>query len=257
VDILRTSETNALVSALKNVWQGGAPLTVEQATHLAPADNAAAYNVQKQLGKELSWWAADRPSAWKLTTGIPLLAAPVPDANVISEHEATQAFSPSTLCGIEIELACRLGRPITTKMSLEEIAESIAVTLPAIEIFDVRALGWQELPKTFLLADLQMHGKLIIGEGIKGWKADSELRVKSGDSLNPTLEWPSPAQNLLASLSWLAGHVDQQGWSLQAGDLISTGSWCGVIEMAPDARIYAAFKNIGAIRIDLKKLIKE
>jgi 2-keto-4-pentenoate hydratase len=253
---MRVSETNTLVSALKTVWHSGAPLTVAQATYLAPSNNAEAYRVQKQLGEELGWWAAGRPSVWKLTTGEPLLAAPVPDDCLVKEQDAIAAFSPTTMCGIEIELACRLARPINTAMDLEEIAESIAVTLPAVEIFDVRALGWEELPKAFLLADLQMHGKLIIGEGIKGWKGDSELRVELGDALHSTLKWSSPAQNLLASLSWLAGHVKQQGWSLQTGDLISTGSWCGVIETAADTQIHAEFKNIGAISIDLKKLIK-
>ncbi len=60
---MRVSESNTLVSALKTVWQGGAPLTVAQATYLAPANNAEAYRFLKHLGEELGLWAAVLPSS--------------------------------------------------------------------------------------------------------------------------------------------------------------------------------------------------
>lgn len=235
------------LNRLANAWKTGQPISYDEACALAPLTNEEAYETQRELGDHLGWWPDGRPKAWKLATGSPPQVAPIPDARLFTQKALSCGYQPVTLCGIEVELVCELKQSITAEMSLTELAEAIAATHVAIEIFDVRGENWRNLPKPFLLADMQMHGALILGDSVSGWQPDNELCLSARGVDLSHIALKPPIPDLLASLPWLAEHTKEQGWPLRAGDLIATGSWCGLLELPAETPMKASFSNIGSV----------
>ncbi|SFM18777.1 hypothetical protein [Marinobacter zhejiangensis] len=235
----------SLVDALAEAWTSGMPMSADDASRLAPADCDAAYLVHKVLGERLEWWPTGRPRAWKLAMGKPPLAAPVPD--FLLELSPGVERSPHSVNGIEVELVVRLSAPIGPQASRDEVEAAIGQTFAAIERFDVRAKNWERLPETFLLADLQMHGGLVVGDGVSGWVSPTCLQIKATGQNFSGRVWQHPMNDPLAAIPWLAGHASKQRWPLQAGDLIATGSWCGMIRLPSGGQISAHFQGVGGV----------
>lgn len=258
VKVPRTQGSDStLVDALLNVWQGGPPLNVDSACRLVPANDDEAYAVQKDLGARLGWWPSGRPQAWKLGGTEPAVTAPVPDACLMSAPARLGEADRCTLFGVEVELVIQLASPLAAGCRREDAAEAVGEVIAAIEVFDVRAEGWQQLPRTFLLADLQMHGRLILGKGISGpWRdefSDSSLSVLLNEKRVTGLSLRHPEDDPLILLPWLAGHVERCGWGLEKGDLISTGSWVGMFEIGPGDKVVANFEGIGGVSLEIAK----
>ncbi|WP_287366818.1 fumarylacetoacetate hydrolase family protein [Thauera sp.] len=243
-----------LAERLVAAWRSGQPLSALDATRLAPSDDTAACTVQDAVGAALDWFPRGRARAWKIASAPPT-AAPVPDAFLLEGAHRLRHEDFHTVIGIEVELVLRLGRALPAGCSETEAAAAIDGIFAAIEIFDVRARDWNTLPRTFLLADHQMHGRLLLGTGIEqGWQdslADTEvilivdgrekLRRHGGHALG------SP----VAILPWLAGHVAARADGLQKGDLVASGTWTGLHEAHIGERIAARFANIGEVCLDI------
>ena len=237
----------SLVDALALAWQEGRPLSAEVARRLAPAGPDAAYATQSALGKRLGWWPAGRPHGWKLAMGQPPKAAPIPDG--LYQPSPGQMHDRVSVAGIEVELAVRLSRPLSAGASRQEAEAAVGETLAVIEGFDVRAEHWRELPPSFLLADLQMHAGLVIGSGVSGWAGDTHLSLEVTGLSTGSEGWQHPLGDPLALLPWLADHAAGRGWPLQAGDLVATGSWCGMLEVPPGGHIAATFEGVGEVSL--------
>ncbi|MBA4742459.1 MAG: fumarylacetoacetate hydrolase family protein [Azoarcus sp.] len=243
-----------LAAKLADAWRDGRALTALEATRLAPPDDAAAYAIQDAVGAALGWFPAGRARAWKIASRPPT-AAPVPDAFIVDAPQTLRPDVFHTLIGIEVELVLRLGRALPAGADEAQAAAAIDGIFAAIEVFDVRAADWNTLPRTFLLADQQMHGRLLLGTGIDGgWQesfaktqvvlsvdGEETLRRHGGHALGTPV----------AILPWLAGHVASRGAELRAGDLIASGTWTGLHVAQPGERIEASFEGIGRVHVDV------
>lgn len=236
-----------LVEALARAWQAGRPLSAEEARCLAPTGDAAAYAVQTALGRRLGWWPEGRPRGWKLAMGEPPKAAPIPAG--LYQRSPARMRAPASVAGIEVELAVRLSRPLAAGAGRQEAEAAVGETLAVIECFDVRAEAWHTLPPAFLLADLQMHGGLVTGAGVSGWVHPARLSLEATWLAEAHDDWHHPLDDPLALLPWLAIHAAGRGWPLQAGDLIATGSWCGMFEVPPGGGVKARFDGVGEVAL--------
>lgn len=252
-DSARTSELAAL---LAGAWRSGRPLAFDAAVAAAPDGEATAYAVQDAVAAALGWFPRGRPGAWKM--GAPTrddapTAAPIPDAAVIAAP-ARLTDPAHTLIGIEIELALRLARPLPAGASRAEAAAAVGEVLAAIEVCDVRAERWAELPPLFRLADQQMNRWLILGTGVAGpWSdafATAGVRLAVNGVERIRRIGGHPLEDPLFLLPWLASHAAARGAGLAAGDLITTGTWTGLVEARPGDRIHAAFAGIGEVSME-------
>lgn len=248
------SNIEELTEALAEVWQGGPLITSETAQRLAPQSDADAYAVHSALGTKMGWWTDGRPRAWKLGIA-PVTAAPIPNHCLMTSPARLNKSDRFSLFGIEVELAVRLRQPLYSGCRRSEAALAVGETLAAIELFDVRAASWQQLPRSFLLADLQMHGRLIIGEGVVGpWQsrfAESALSVRVNNQVLTGLALRHPMVDPVSLLPWLAKHAEHAGWGLAEGDVISMGSWTGMFEAYPGQHVEASFENIGSVSLEI------
>lgn len=243
-----------LAERLVGAWRSGQPLSALDATRLAPPDDTAACAVQDAVGVALDWFPRGRPRAWKIAS-VPPTAAPVPDAFILRGPQVLRRSDFHTLIGVEVELVLELARPLPAGADEAEAAAAISAVHAAIEIFDVRAEAWNTLPRTFLLADHQMHGRLLLGRGIEGgWQssmADSEVVLRVDGEAVMRRRGGHALGTPVAILPWLARHVAARGGLLQAGDLIASGTWTGLYEARPGQHIEAAFAGIGEVALTI------
>lgn len=250
------NSSNTLLSkALVDVWRSGKVLDAADAKRLAPETDQAAYRIQREVGEALGWFANDKPKAWKVggTLQRPT-AAPVADGHIVKGPFSMTYSERHTMISIEVELAIQLETPLPQGATLSDAYKAVGSVMAAIEICDVRAESWQELPDTFLLADHQMNRCLILGDSVKhGWKphyANSIVSIKSNKRDIKGKELRHPLADPLSLLPWLANHAaSQYSTGLQAGDIITTGTWAGLFEAHPGEIVKASFSDIGEVSV--------
>ena len=251
------STSTLLGKALIDAWRSGKALGATDAKRLAPETDQAAYRIQREVGESLGWFSGGQPKAWKVggTLERPT-AAPIADRHRV-KGPASMAYSERhALVGIEVELAIQLESPLPPGATLSDAYQAVGAIIAAIEVCDVRAEGWQALPETFLLADQQMNRCLVLGDSVKnGWQpeyAHSSVSINSNKRDIEEKALRHPLADPLSLLPWLAKHVaSQYPPGLQAGDIITTGTWAGLIEAHPGEIINASFSGIGAVRVSV------
>ena len=222
-------------------------------------DAAQAYEVQDAIGAALGWFEAGTvPGCWKSGGGsrnVTLTHAPLPPVGVrqsVANFDDLAFHTP----GIEAEIALRLGHDITpakaATLGHEDAASLIDAMAVSVEIVDSR---WQDLaatPALLRLADLQVHGALVLGEwqpyAAVDW-ASQRCETKVGNSETVVREGTHP----LADPAWLLPiwlrHVTRHGQTARAGTVVTTGSWVGVLPSRRGDQVTAEFAGIGAVRL--------
>jgi len=198
----------------------------------------------------------EQPGGWKV--GAPSLestplAAPLPKA-WITESGSTLA---GRLRGLEAEIAFLLKSdlpPRDTPYTDEEVYTAVQSCHPAIEVLESGLID-PTIPslKMSQLADLQMHGGLVLGAAIPNWQSidfhtehvtlaiDGILRIEATGS--------NTSGNLLRLLPWLANAGAVRTGGLLAGQWITTGSWTGATMAHPNSAIDVHFNNAGRVTL--------
>ena len=212
---------------------------VDAASEPAPASLDEAYRVQDLVLKRA------RPGAWKAIPprpGSAPAASPVPAACVLRSPASMPA--PRMLLGVEAEIAFRLGAGL-------EPQEALA----AIELCETRLSGWDSAPALWKLADFQSNAALIVGSGTASWKGidfgAQQVEVVVNGARAAGAVGGHPAGDPSRLLPWLREHCAGRG-GLRPGDIVTTGSWVGIVKVAPGDEIEARFAGIGACRLRLR-----
>ena len=228
-------------------------------TLLRGPDDARA--VQRALAQAYHWWPADRaPRYWK--SGGPsmdkLVHAPLPEPGVHLNLDVAPA--PQTvfqLRGAEAEIAFRVGSEVTLQaaQALDDAAAwaLIDAWCISLEWVDVRWREGLKAPALAQLADGQCHGGLSLGawqpvERLQGvdWAQQQctiTLNGEAPQTFTGSHSLGSPAALLRA---WLV-HVAEQYGSVPAGTVVTTGTWCGCMQLAAGTRFHAEFAGLGAL----------
>ena len=226
----------------------------------ALADPDDAYAVQQQVAEALGWFPDGTPRHWKSgggSRGVVLTHAPLAPSGVRSSP-ADFSDMRFNMPGIEAEIALRIGREVTpgqaamlTAESAEGLVDAMAVS---IELVDSRWRDGSNAPALLRLADSQSHGALALGDWVPhapthDWKAQ-RCEVRVGDrTVEKTGTHPlgEPAWLLAA---WLR-HATRQGGNVAAGSVVTTGSWCGILPIAPGETASVSFSGIGGAELRL------
>ncbi|MFO1326138.1 MAG: fumarylacetoacetate hydrolase family protein [Rubrivivax sp.] len=249
------SPVDTAIQALLQARRSGQPVP-------APAlpDADAAYAVQDGVAEALGWFGGVPPLAWK--SGGPSRSAgqthaALPGAGVwASPADASrQAFHRR---GIEAEIALRIGQPVdaatAARLDVDGARALVDVMAVTIEVVDSRwAEGATAAPALAKLADLQSHGALVIGDWApydpaRDWSrqvctvgiGEAEPRRFVGTHSMGDPAWVLPA--------WLR-HVTRDGRTLRAGTLVTTGTWCGLLDAQPGDAVEVRFDGIGGARV--------
>jgi 2-keto-4-pentenoate hydratase len=219
-----------------------------------PADRAGAFAVQDAtlagLGP-IGGWKVGAKSADAEPT-----CAPLPAAGILPTGAHLQG-PPWQLRGVELEVAFRLGQDLDPKgrmLARDEIASAIAEVLPVIEVVETRLADWRQSEPLAQLADLQSHGALVLGAPAAVAPASVDLRqleaylAFDGQPVASTFG-ANPAADVWRLLAWLALHCSERGLPLRAGQVITTGSFTGMLFAPEDAAVLGELKGIGRVEL--------
>lgn len=223
---------------------------------LLPADVDAAYAVQLRtldiLGETVGAWKVGAKSAGDLPN-----CAPIP-GSVVKDDAATFALSSFFRPGLELEIAFRLSRDIAPGHRYEErdVFMHVGETLVTAEITDSRFVPSPDLDKRFALADLQNNGALVIGSG-RAYDASLEYtQPKVAFTLDNTDLTPArpgnPAGDPRWLVTWLVNHNSTRGITMRAGQVITCGSYVGMIPATGAGLLRGTIDGIGQVSVTLK-----
>ena len=243
---------DAVFQSLLDAWRGG-PAADDEALSGALADAEEAYTLQMRLVAALDGpvpgarhWKSGGPSRETVLTHAPL------PLHGVRADGADFSDLPLRRRGIEAEIALRLGREVPAReaaaLSQGDALALVDAMCVSIEVVDSRWARGREAPALLKLADLQSHGALVLGDlqdfRPRDW-AQQRCRVRIG-----TADWQQfQGSHSLGDPAWLLPawlrHVTRDGRAVAAGTIVTTGTWCGLLNAAPGDRIEVEFPGIG------------
>lgn len=256
-----TSHRESLDAVVQDLLRahGGGPAADDRAAQACVSSVDDAYAVQERLLAALGappgvarYWKSGGPSRADA-----MRHAPLPLAGVRRSGDALAGLHLRHRW-IEAEVALRVGRSVTPDMA-QALAPGDAPALVdamcvSIEVVDTRWASARQAPPLLKLADLLVHGALVLGDFLpfspRAWDAQ-ECRVRVGasgwQSFRGSLGVGDPAWVLP---QWLR-HATRHGATVPAGTVVSTGSWCGLLEANAGDLVVAEFPGLGTASVQL------
>lgn len=248
-----------VAATLQQAWRDHRPADAAALEALLQSPDEA-YAVQDEVGRACGWFAPGVASYWK--SGGParspvLTHAALPPRQVWSSP-ADASGAHFNLRLIEAEVALRLGQDVTPAQAAALAPEAAPALLDAmtvsIEIVDSRWQQARTAAPLLKLADLQSHGALVLGDWIpfaaRDWSRQScVVRIGDGEAkhFQGTHSMGDPAWLLPV---WLR-HVTRRGATVPRGTVVTTGTWCGMLEAKKGDKVRAEFEGIGAAEVQL------
>ena len=249
-----SNESRIALQAVLAARQGGQPIKADQ---MQPADAGTAYAIQDATAAALGAVGGWKVGARNLQTTP--TCAPLPASGLLSSgvHLSGAAWR---LRGIEVEVALRLSRDITpdgppiTQAGWPAYFDAV---LPVIEVVESRFEERKAATALGQLADLQSHGALILGtpqplDATRLNLREIDARLEISGQTPVHTHGANPAPDLWWLLSWLFDHCRQQGRTLRAGQIITTGSCTGMPLAPAGATVQGAIDGLGKVSVSFE-----
>lgn len=244
---------------------------VQAAAHLAharqtgsrldtlPCDEAVlsleqGFEIQQQVGvlagKTVGGWkcALPKPGKW--------IVAPIYTDSIVRCDQYSLDFVTAKV-RIEPELACVLGADLPARSApytADNITRSISQVHLALEVIDCRYTDPQKVTFEQLLADGLFNHGLVLGPRAIALGANN-----LPTHLDVTLSYPGvepvsiagahPDQDPISPIVWLANFLSARGIDLQAGQVVITGSYAGVLEVPTHQPLDIQFGEAGSLPV--------
>jgi 2-keto-4-pentenoate hydratase len=238
----------ALAQKLVAARRASTPAAIESA--LVPDDAAEAYAVQERVAALL--YGGARAVAWKV--GAPNLsvtptASPIAAPLVLASPARYELPQLSGL-SIEAEVAFRVGRDVSDANA--DPATVFDRMLVTIEVCDSRIADPGGASAWLKLADYQVNAALVLGSGRDDWAGYELSTQRCVVSCDGAVVFDRRSGHSLGDprclLPWLVSHAAGRG-GLRAGDVVTTGTWCGMVPVLRGATIEVVFDGIGAAQV--------
>ncbi len=244
---------DTLTRQLVTAWRTG-QLLDESA--VAPPDYAdQAYQVQLRVAREMHWPLDTPVRAWKVGAAN---RTAQPNAAFLWSHglhnsPAQVDAGTLPLLGIEGEIAVRIANVTPTGNGLPKV--EIDACCVSIELVSSRFAQSEALHPLLKLADQGLHQGLVLGQWNSHWPDDwSAVSCRLTIDGQPMTQATGthPCTDPTFSLSWLARHAAAMQMPLRAGDIVTTGSWIGLVKLAPGSLAEVEFADIGKAVLQLR-----
>jgi 2-keto-4-pentenoate hydratase len=192
--------------------------------------------VTRRLALPVGGWKASLPSPGKLT------AAPIYAPTVCHGAKCTLPFALAEgAVRVEPELAFVLARDLPARPHAytgAEVDAAVGSVHAALELCASRYLSHEEVPFAEMLADGLVNSGLWLGPALAAPEAPAfELNWQIEDEPVQTTQARHPDGHPRAPLYWLANFLRERGIALQAGQMVITGSYAGVLTLPLGRRV--------------------
>lgn len=217
------------------------------------------FEIQQQVGvlaaKKVGGWkcALPKPGKW--------IVAPIYTDAIVSSGHYPLDFGTSKV-RIEPELACVLGTDLPARSApytADEILSAISQVRLSLEVIDCRYGDPQKVTFEQLLADgLFNHGLVLGPPAVSLHSQNLPLRLEvtlSHFGVEPvTISGVHPDHDPLSPIVWLANFLSARGIDLQAGQVVITGSYAGVLEAPTHQPLDIQFGEAGSLSVSFSSL---
>lgn len=243
----------AFAQALIAARQTGVPVPADHPATQAMTE-ADAYAVQARVAAALGpvggFKVACKP-------GQPQILAPIL-ARDVHPSPARLACPAGEKVGVELEIGFRVLAPLPPPGTPDRDARLAAclALVPAIEIVRTRLSGTSA--PLVKLADNQVNGALIVGPETRGW-AGRDLsgatgRLTAGETVLMDGRGDVPGGDACAAFKAFEAMLGGRFGGLAPGQVVITGSLCGLPHVAPGCPVRGMLDGLGAVALDLDSL---
>ena len=219
---------------------------------LAPTNAADAYAIQDALIRRLGPVAG-----WKVGARGEDTPACAPVWASVLHREADAPVFASAEVDYECEIAYTFARALPAAGAPYDTAAVLAAiggTQVSMELLAPRFSPPRERGEPLvMLADGLHCGALVIGARVPGYVAVDcttqrvQVQVNGNTVIDHAGGTTGPA--LAPLLVWLANHLAARGLGLQAGDVVTTGSWMGKRAALAEGEVCVRFEGFGEMRV--------
>jgi 2-keto-4-pentenoate hydratase len=227
---------------------------------LRPSDIEDALRVQalvaEALGETTRGWKCGAPSVERINVApifrsLVYVRSPIPGPSPIPIKGA--------VARVEQEIAFVMGRDLPARAipySLEEVCEAVSEVRLVLELIGSRFLPGANAEYLETLADCLSNEGLFVGPAIGLEPADSVLAtfpivVQGPDGIVLERDGRHPDGHPAVPLHWLANFLAGRGSCLKAGEVVTTGSYAGALEMPMNTKLTIMFGGLGDIACEL------
>lgn len=227
---------------------------------LVPPDAAAGYRVADGVAARLGWPVA----GWKIAANKPEMRKALRAAEPIVGRVFAQCVhaGPADLDHASLvwpvaepELIIRFGRDLASAHAPYDessVAEAVDAVHIGMEIAECRFVHDDRFPSLpAILADGSGSGQLVIGPTIPDWRtrdlAGQNVRLLAGGEVKRTGNIGRAIDHPLVPATWLANWLAARGPGLRAGDVVSTGTLCGMYRVKAGDDLVGDFGPLGQV----------
>jgi 2-keto-4-pentenoate hydratase len=156
----------------------------------------------------------------------------------------------------EAEFAFRIAHDLPAGRqppSRSEVLDAVGALAPAIEVPDSRFDDLLAAGLPSMMADGLCCGFLVLGEDVAGWVperlAQHQVRMWRNGLVVARGRGRDVLGDPIDALTWLARHLHEQGHSLRAGDIVTTGACTPANPVANGDDLVADFGALGEVRV--------
>jgi 2-keto-4-pentenoate hydratase len=216
-----------------------------------PETDDEAYRVQDAITARL----AAKVKAWKVGAAD---ATSTPNGAPIFNLYDAGAAPGRASTGVELEIAFKLSKGFPAggaKPSRGEVEAAIGSAHIALETCASRLAEGMAAPAQLRLADFGTNLGLVIGPEIANWRnIDAKTLRASVTADGATIADVTgghTAPDLLGLLTWIVGHAVSKRGGMDAGTVVTTGSWMGIRWVDGPAKIVGTLDGLGKIEVQL------
>ena len=220
-----------------------------------PVDCEGALSIQQRvseiIGERIGAWKAALPPPGKINL------API-YASTIFTNSPCPVLTTNATMSIEPEVAFVLGRDLGPRAEAYteiEIRSAISETRLVLELLRGRYADQESVSFPEKLADGLTNQGLFVGPivpgGLDRTLESLPITIEERDGPPVTVDGRHPSGHPLAPLCWLANFLASRGEGLAAGQIVTTGSYCGVLEVRVGAPFRITFDGLGEVSVQL------
>lgn len=253
---MSTDRLQQAAQYLANLRQPG-PRPARMPEPFAPHDEAEAYELQRQVAALLK----ASPGGWKVAMNGPDAGsfAPVFASDL---HANGTPFSSSIThqLGIEPEVAFTLKRalPPGRQYTRQEVIDAIGSAHPAIEVVISRFARHASAPALDRLADNLSNGGLILGAALERWQQLDLVALPLTLTITPAGQAARvhqsrgghPQADPLLPMTWIVNALAARGIGMRAGEVVTTGSYAGLHDVAAGTGVRVDFEGLGKVDLE-------
>jgi 2-keto-4-pentenoate hydratase len=229
---------------------------------LRPATRADAYAVQARIerlsSRPLSGWkiAATSLAGQKhINVGGPMAGRLLAE-RIVAEGQPVR-LGASRMLVAEVEFVFRMGSTLAPRAEPFDQAEVLAAVEAlhlGIEVPDSRYLVFERAGEAQIIADNACADQFVLGPAVAAdWRradlAAHEVRGSSSRGLVHEGRGANVLGGPLVALTWLANELSGLGLALERGQIVTTGTCCVPVPVAPGDRVTGDYGSFGTIEV--------